>query len=124
MILDTSYVLDLLDGDRDAFERGQELVAGPSPLRVPTMVIVELFVGYGATGDEEEARQIENALQGHPMVELDGLIARRAGSIAGRTGLDFGDAVVAGTAIQLEEPVLTRNVQDFERIDNVAVKTY
>ena len=44
------------------------------------MTIVELFVGYGATGDEDEAREIENALGGHPIVEMDELIARRAGT--------------------------------------------
>lgn len=124
MIVDTSYVLDLLDGDRAAFETGQELVAGSTPLKIPTIVVVELFVGYGATGDEEEAREVENALRGHPVVELNELIARRAGTIAGRTGLDFGDAVVGATAKQLGEPVLTRNVGDFERIDSVETVVY
>lgn len=124
MIVDTAYVLDLLDGDREAFETGRELVAGPTPLKIPTMVIVELFVGYSATDDEDEAREVENALGGHPVVELDELIARRAGAIAGRTGLDFGDAVVGATARQLDEPVLTRNVDDFERIDGVDTVSY
>lgn len=124
MIVDSSYVLDLLDGDREAFETGQRLMAGPTRLKIPTMTIVELFVGYGATGDEDEAREIENALGGHPIVEMDELIARRAGTIAGQTGLDFGDAVIGATAIQLDEPVLTRNVADFEKIDHVEITTY
>jgi predicted nucleic acid-binding protein len=76
MIVDTSYILDLLDGDREVFETGQELVAGPTPLKIPTMTIVELFVGYGATAN------------------------------------------------QPDEPVLTRNVEDFERIDGVEITTY
>ncbi|MEZ3115186.1 PIN domain-containing protein [Halobaculum sp. MBLA0147] len=124
MIVDTSYVLDLLGGNREAFEAGEELVGGAKALKIPTMTIVELFVGYGATGDEDEAREVENALRGHPVVEMDQLIARRAGTVAGRTGLDFGDAVIGATAIQLDEPVLTGNVTDFETIDGVEITTY
>jgi tRNA(fMet)-specific endonuclease VapC len=55
---------------------------------------------------------------------MDELIARRAGNIAARTGLDFGDAAIGATAIQLDEPVLTRNVADFEKIDHVEITTY
>lgn len=124
MIVDTSYVLDLLDGDRSAFEKGETLTDDSVPLNVPTMTIVELFTGYGATEDEDEARLVENALRGHPVVQLDELVARRAGWIAGQTGLDYGDSVVAATALQFDEPVLTGNVGDFERVEGVAVETY
>lgn len=124
MIVDTSYVLDLLGADRAAFEKGQQLTSENTPLKVPTMTIVELFVGYGATENESEARQVENAIRGHPIVPLDEHVARKAGWIAGQTGLDYGDAAIGATAAHLDEPVLTANVTDFELIDGVTVETY
>jgi len=107
-----------------SFEKGQRLTDGNTPLKVPTMTVVELFVGYGATENEDEARQVENAIRGHPVVPLDEHVARKAGWIAGRLGLDYGDAVIGATAAHYDEPVLTANVADFERIDGVAVETY
>jgi predicted nucleic acid-binding protein len=124
MIVDTTYVLDLIRGDADAFRKGQELAAADTPLKIPTMTMMELFVGYGATGDEEEARRVENALLGHPIIDMDQVIARRAGWIGGRTGLDPGDSIIGATAAVHGEPVLTRNVDDFEQIEGVAVETY
>lgn len=124
MIIDTSYALDLLDEDADAFEKGVELMTEHTPLKLPAMTVMELFVGYGATENEEEARQVENAIAGHPIIEMDEMVARKAGQIAGRTGLDPGDAAIAATALLLDEPVLTRNVKDFERIDGISIETY
>ena len=124
MIIDTSYVLDLLAEDQAAFEKGTELMDANTPLRVPAMTLMELFIGYGATGDDEEARQAENAIMGHPFVEIDELLSRKAGWIAGQTGLDLGDAAIGATALHLDEPVLTRNVSDFERIDGLSIETY
>ena len=64
MIIDTSYVLDLLTEDQAAFEKGIELMDANTPLRVLAMTLVELFIGYGATGDDEDAQQAENAIMG------------------------------------------------------------
>ena len=124
MIVDTSYVLDLLAEEPEAFEKGVELMAEHTPLKVPTTTLMELFVGYGATENEEEARQVENAIMGHPIVEMDETLARKAGWIAGQTGLDPGDAAIGATALLLDEPVLTANVEDFERIDGISIETY
>ncbi|WP_433632983.1 PIN domain-containing protein [Halomicrococcus sp. NG-SE-24] len=124
MIVDTSYILDLLDGDQSAFEKGQQLTEANISLKVPTMTIVELFVGYGATENEEEARHVENAILGHPILPLDETIAQKAGWIAGQTGLDYGDASIGATAVHFDEPVLTANVADFEQIDGVSIETY
>ena len=63
MIIDTSSVLDLLDGNEAPFETGQQLIEAGTPLKVPTMTIVELFVGYGATENEGKARKVENAVE-------------------------------------------------------------
>ena len=97
MIVDTSYVLDLMRGDTDAFQKGKTLTESDTPLKFPTMTSMELFVGVGATEDDHEAWRIENALRGHPIIEMDELIARRAGWIARQTGLGPGDSIIGAT---------------------------
>lgn len=124
MIVDTSYVLDLLDGVEAAFDKGMELHERDVVWKFPSMTVAEVMTGYGATEDDEIAREVENVLLGHPVIEADERIARKAGWIMGQTGLDHGDAFIGATAAVLDEPVLTRNVDDFEQIDGTRIETY
>ena len=74
MILDTSFLIDLFDGQHDAFEKGLELSGARTVQRVPTPVVMEL--SYGAEfGRGEERRNVRNALRMYPVVEQDERIA-------------------------------------------------
>lgn len=53
MIPDTSYLIDLFDGRREAFERGPEPSESRTVHRVPSPVITGIFYGTGF-GDEDE----------------------------------------------------------------------
>lgn len=135
MILDTTFFLDLKRRDEGAFRKGKRLFETGEPQRVPAQVLFELYYGVGATQSDEELRKVQNVLMGYPAVETDEQIARQAGRMLGRverdasrTGekvsTDEGDAYVAATAHVLDEPVLTRNVGDFEVFEGVEVETY
>lgn len=135
MILDTAFFLDLNRHDEAAFQKGVELFDAGVPQRVPVQVLFELYYGVGATQSDEELRRVQNVMMGYPPVEADEQIARRAGRMLGaveqtasetgeQTGADEGDAYVAATACVLDEPVLTRNVADFEAFERVEVETY
>lgn len=135
MILDTTFFLDLKRRDEATFRKGEELFDAGVPQRVPAQVLFELYYGIGATGSDEELRKVQNVLMGYPPVEADEQIARVAGQMLGaverdasrtgnKVGADEGDAYVAATARVLDEPVLTRNVADFEIFDGVEVETY
>lgn len=130
MILDTSFLIDLFDGRRGAFEKGIELSEAQTVQRVPSPVVVEL--AYGAEfGDEEERRNVQNALRMYPVVEQDETIARRAGRLlaradqeaGGESGIDKVDPMVAAVADLRDEPVLTANIEDFDAL-GVDVETY
>lgn len=123
MILDTSFLIDLFDGQQDAFEKGLELSETHVVQRVPSPVVMELT--YGATfGDEDERRKVRNALRMYPTVQQDERIAHRAGQLLaqadiaadGESGIDKVDPMVAAVADHFEEPVLTDNVDDFEAL--------
>ena len=54
---------------------------------------------------------------------------RKAGRIAGEltnegTPVGDGDVIIGATSLVVDEPVLTRNTDEFERMDGVDVETY
>lgn len=130
MILDTSYLIDLFDGQQGAFEKGLELSEGDTVQRVPSPVVMELSYGL-AFGDEGEQRAVQNALQMYPVVRQDEPIAHRAGQLlaradieaGGESGIDKVDPMVAAVADLRDEPVLTANVEDFEAL-GVGAESY
>ena len=130
MILDTSFLIDLFDGQQDAFEKGLELSEARTVQRVPSPVVMEL--SYGAEfGGEEERRNVQNALRMYPVVEQDEAIAHRAGQLLaradqradGESGVDKVDPMVAAVSDIYDEPVLTVNIEHFGAL-GVAVEAY
>jgi predicted nucleic acid-binding protein len=130
VILDTSFLIDLFDGREGAFEKGIELSETKTVQRVPSPVVVEL--SYGAEfGNEDERRNVRNALRMYPVVEQNETIARCAGqllaradrSVDGESGIDRIDPMVAAVSDVYDEPVLTDDVGDFEAL-GVGIETY
>lgn len=81
--------------------------------------------------DPDERRRVRNALMGYPTVPVIDQIARSASQLLARadraagggSGVEVNDAYIAATATDLDEPVLTANARDFERLA-VDVETY
>lgn len=129
MILDTSYLIDLFDGDHHAFRRGLALSENGVRQCVPTPVVTELAYGVESSSDSrEERRRLANALRMYPVVGLDVPVARRAGNLlaradrrsGGESGVETVDAMVAAVADAYDECVLTSNVGDFVALGVVA----
>lgn len=116
MILDSSFLIDLLGGDPGAVAKLEEVVR--EPLVVPTLVYTEVAVGI-EPGTELE-RGFESTLEEVTIVSYDAEAARRAVDVQ-RQLRDRGDrigavdAMIAGTCLARDEPVLTRNVEEFAR---------
>lgn len=131
MILDSTYLFDLLADDSDAFERGVELVDDGEMQWIPAPVLAEAY--YGAATDRSTVTfdELRNRLLGYPRVDVDEEVARVAGTLlaeaddesGGRSGVSWNDALIGATAEVLDEPVLTRNTADFEAL-GVPVETY
>ncbi|GAA0464200.1 PIN domain-containing protein [Halococcus dombrowskii] len=128
MILDTSYLIDLFDGVEAAFEKGVELTERRAIQRVPSPVVMELSYG-AAFGDEDERRNVRNALRMYPIAEQTAPIARRAGELLARadadgdSGIDNVDPMIAAVADRHDEPVVTDNSYDFRAL-GVDIETY
>jgi predicted nucleic acid-binding protein len=95
MILDTDFLIALEDGP-DATAKARRLEARTVPLRVPTVVVKELYVAVGLGSNSfENARKFEALVENKP--------------------------VVASTALQFNEPVVTGDVSDFGSVDGLDV---
>jgi len=129
VLLDTSFLIDLMNGDEAAVAKAQELEADLVQQRISSMTLFELYYGIArATDSESERETVENVLESKPVQPADTAAMRKAGRLAGELQNDGapvgdGDVIIGATADVVEEPVLTRNVDDFERL-GVDVETY
>ena len=134
MIVDASFILDIIDDVETAIEKERKLEAESVPLVIPTMTVLELYIGVGKVADTREERQrVEAVLESYPLADLTPSISRRAGRLLGARmadteqgegpGIGKGDAVIAATALERDEPVLAGDGH-FGKIPGVAHETY
>ncbi|MFT4891153.1 MAG: putative nucleic acid-binding protein [Halobacteriales archaeon] len=131
MIVDSSYLFDLMAEDRDAFEKGTELVERGEMQWLPTPVVAETDDGLATARSSRSEQAVRNRLLGYPRVAVDEEVARVAGELlaeaddgaGGDAGVGPNDASIAAMAEVLDEAVLTANVDDFEAL-GVPVETY
>lgn len=131
MILDTSFVEDVASGEEDAVQAADVLRQEGIPERLSVVTLYELYwgVGYVDTPQRERDR-IDGVLESKEVYEVTPEIARKAGRIAGQLSSagrpinDPGDELIGATGVVHDEPVLTRNVDHFERIPGLEVETY
>lgn len=130
MILDTSFFIDLIDGDDGAVERARMLETDGVVQRVPAQVVYELYVGVGYTETpDEEVRRLEGVLAPRPVAKTTEAIAARAGRLDGQLRRDgvriaVSDLIIGATGLAYNEPIVTRDAQDFERLPGVEVASY
>jgi len=131
MILDTSFLLDLKDGDAAAFDRAVALYDRGTVQRVAMPSVWELHYGAAYTDSADERRRVRNLLLMYPQVDIDRETARRGAELLanadrradGASGVDTEDGLIGAVAAELGEPVLTDNVGDFEQL-GVECETY
>jgi len=130
LILDTSFLIDVQKGVEAAVEKAVEIESNGCPRRVPHVVLYELYIGIGKGAQTDENRErVENVLSSLPLEPTTPSIARRAGKIEGelqKEGEAIGavDAIVAATALDYDEPVVTADSGDFERVSDLRIETY
>ena len=129
VLLDTSFLIDLMNGDPAAVEKAEKIERDLVQQRLSSMTLFELY--YGVSRSEQsgkERRQVEQVLASKPVSPADTAVMRKAGALSGQLAnegspVDDGDVIIAATADILDEPVLTRNVADFERL-GVDIESY
>lgn len=129
MLLDSSFLIDLMNGDGDAVEKARDLERDLVQQRISSMTLFELYYGIARAADSEAEREtVEHVLASKPIYPADTAVMRKAGRLSGElqnhgTPVGDGDVIIGATADIVEEPVLTRNVEDFERL-GVDIESY
>jgi len=129
VILDTSFLIDIQNGVPAAVDTIDEIEGGDQPLRVPHLVVYELYIGVGkGTQTAENRARIDAVIDSLTLEPTTLEIVRRAGELEGtlqQRDNEVGavDAVVAATARRYGEPVVTAD-DHFDRIDGVDVVSY
>lgn len=131
MIIDSSYLFDLMAEDPDAFSKGTALVEEGEMQWLPTPVIAEAYYGVATARSNTTEQEVRNRLLGYPRIDVDEEIARKAGVLlaaaddrgGGNAGVGPIDGYIAAMADILDDAVLTDNVEDFEAM-GVPVETY
>lgn len=129
MILDTSFLIDVLRGEEAT--REWEATLDEAGVGVVTAIsVMELWEGiHLADATEAERDAVERLITGLHHADFD----RPAATWAGETNAaltregrraEVEDVMIGAIARQRDEPVLTRNVEDFERLPGVSVERY
>lgn len=129
MILDTSFLIDVLRGN-EGVERRLSTVDSSGVAHVTPITVMELWEGvHRSTATEREREQVEELLSGLHEVPFDRDCAMTAGRINASLGeagqpVDDADVMIAACALVHDQPVITRNVSHFERVDGIEVVDY
>lgn len=129
MILDTSFLVDVLRGEEAT--REWETTIDEEGLGIVTAVsVMELWEGiHLADATEAEREAVSRLLSGLHHADFDRPAAMAAGetnAALAREGrpAQVEDVMIASIASTRGEPVLTRDVEDFERLPDVSVEGY
>lgn len=129
MILDSTFLIDVLRGREEVADRVEELDARGAP-GVSSVSVMELWEGIQlADASESERRAVENLLTDIDEFAFDRDCAKTAGRINAElvqagTPVDTTDVMIAATGLEYDRPVVTRNVSDFERVPDLQVVSY
>ncbi|XGI82776.1 PIN domain-containing protein [Halorutilales archaeon Cl-col2-1] len=129
MILDTTFLIDVLDGKEEARE-AEEVLDKRGSAHVTPVSVMELLEGaYLSDTTDEEIEAVRTLLEGLNHYSFDTEDGIAAGKISAdliqkgeRVGIE--DTMIGAVALNENEKVLTRNVSDFERIEGVEVESY
>ncbi|WP_336346053.1 PIN domain-containing protein [Halalkalicoccus ordinarius] len=126
MLLDSTFLIDLLDRSDAAESQLRNLIVTEIPVSVSPLSVHEAGLGL----QEGERERFEEILMSMIILPLGLAESRRALSIQ-RTLYDQGepigavDALIAATAAESADPrVLTRNVSEFSRVVGIDIISY
>lgn len=130
MILDTAFVIDVMNDDDGATDAYREFETAGQHQYLSSITVLELYEGIARAFDSAAERErVRDVIDTRPVLPADRTVMAKAGRISGELitegmEIDREDCVIAATALIEEQPVVTRNVAHFERIDGLDVRSY
>lgn len=122
MILDTNFLIDILQGKDRAVEKLGELKKRQEPLILPPGVLFELYIGAGGEKSLEKIKEDLERADLTQEAEEKAAEIRRDLEDQGKP-ISSIDYLIAGTAADLNQELLTRD-SHFERIKDLEVEKF
>ncbi|MFB6158036.1 MAG: PIN domain-containing protein [Candidatus Nanohalobium sp.] len=132
MILDTSFIIDYIEGKKSAKRKYDKLKAEEEKIILTPVNSYELYKGaekYYKTGKEQE--KIEKALEKIPAekVPISWVQGKETANIENRLKengnmIETLDIMIAALAFERDELVLTGNPDHFEKVEGIEVESY
>lgn len=130
VLLDTCFVIDLLRKRSEALDHLGQLLVNTEPMVISAATVFELHLGIARSErSESEHARVQAILTDVGIAEIDNSVAAKAGILRGDS-LNSGspiptfDCLIAATAIELGEPLLTRDNKHFGDIEELQLKTW
>lgn len=125
MILDRTFLVDLLRNNPNAVRKARELDEKDVHIATTTVTVFEVWKGLSSE-KKNKACELLDQLTIYAL-SLEG--AKKGGAIAqelDKKGLaiDPEDCMIAGIALEKNEEVLTRNVKHFNRVAELRISSY
>lgn len=118
-IVDTNIFIDYLR----EHPPGVEYVEALDPEDAGFSAITETELVSGSKCSRKEVREkVLQFLHNWQKIEVNNLIARKAGDIRRENKIDINDAIIAATALNNDAKLITRNVKDFEPVKELEVE--
>lgn len=129
-VLDTSYVIDFLEGEEDAVTIFDFLRQGSAPLGITPYTHFELYAGVGRSSRSGEERQrVEGFLEGLTLFEFEPAAARQAGLLDAELAAEgrsasLVDLMIGAVALHHGQSVVTGDPDGFDPIPGLELLTY
>ena len=121
MILDTNFIIDVMNGDEKALNKLDKIENSSSSVSTTAITLFELWSGINqASKSEEEKEKVMNVISSLTIYSLDEKSAKIAGKKDGiladnKEKMSTEDCKIAGIAIKNSEKIVTKD-KDFETI--------
>jgi predicted nucleic acid-binding protein len=124
-LFDTTVFIDYYEGDPSARELVDAVLDGRTAAAYSPISTLEVWLGLTNHEDEMAMTFILGSMKEVPLTDAAAITAATwlRGMSPRRAETMFRDALIAATARERGEVVVTRNVKDFQRFD-VDVKAY
>ena len=130
MILDTNFIIDLMNNEPKTLVKTEELLDNGESILVTSLSIFELFTGMSMSNKPEiEKNKINRIIENQTILNFDKDAAELSGELNGQLrkngqAIESVDTMIAGIALLKKEKLMTRNIKHFSRIKNLEIESY
>lgn len=129
MILDTTFIIDLLHKEAGAVKKAEELDKKTISVFTTAVSVFEIWQGIEDLKDKNRLEKINILLSSIGLINLDIESAKEGGKLhaelySAGTPIEPEDSMIAGICLKNNETLLTRNIKHFSKIKNLKIEQY